>query len=126
MINGSVNADLEAIIALTLVGKKEKRTRIQAIIDTGFTGHLTLPYQILSSLGANRVGRTHGILADGSVDLFDVYSVTVIWDGRRITIEVEDVDAEPLVGMRMLKNHLVELAVIKDGRVTVTGILKSN
>ncbi len=82
MISGSVSADLEAAIPLPLVGKKGKKTRIQAIIDTGFTGHLTLPYRILASVGAARVGRTHGILADGRVDLFDVYSVTVIWDGR--------------------------------------------
>jgi clan AA aspartic protease len=122
MIKGSVNADLEATIPIRLVGKKGRTTRIQAIVDTGFTGYLTLPYRVLASLGAVRVGRTHGILADGSVDLFDVYSVTVNWDGRRRTIEAEEVDAEPLVGMRMLKHHFIQFTVVEDGLVMITAL----
>jgi predicted aspartyl protease len=45
MISGKVNASREARIEITVVGSDQQQT-VSAIIDTGFTGFLTLPVQL--------------------------------------------------------------------------------
>jgi len=59
MIVGSVNANREAIIRL-LVGAPEGQTQeIEAIIDTGFTGFMSLPPDLVESLGLADVELAH-------------------------------------------------------------------
>ena len=43
MITGVVNADHEATIQLVIQGDHGQQETIEAVIDTGFTGSLTLP-----------------------------------------------------------------------------------
>jgi predicted aspartyl protease len=44
-----------------------------------------------------------GTLADGSECLFDVYEGSVMWNRKRRRILVDEADADPLVGMRLLR-----------------------
>jgi len=60
--------------------------------------------------------------ADGSIDVFDVYVATVIWDGRRRTVEVEAADTEPLVGMSLLDRQSLQIDVVGGGVVTITAL----
>lgn len=105
MITGVVNANREATIRLVVIGPSGQQQEIEAIIDTGFTGFLTLPAVLIAALGLPWLCRQPGILADGSVDVFDVYTATVLWDGLPRTVEVEAADTEPLVGMSLLDHH---------------------
>lgn len=50
MISGRANEQREAIIQLDILGENQQRQVIQAVIDTGYTGFLTLPYRIISTL----------------------------------------------------------------------------
>ncbi len=43
MIEGFVNANLEAVITIPLRGPTGQTREIDAVIDTGFNGYLTLP-----------------------------------------------------------------------------------
>ena len=58
-------------------------------------------------------------LADGSIQKFDVFTVTLIWDGRPKHVQVLASDAMPLVGMAMLKGHRLTLDVEEDGEVLI-------
>ena len=49
MIEGAVNGNAEAIIRLTLRAATGATQEIDAIIDTGFTGDLTLPHRKASA-----------------------------------------------------------------------------
>jgi hypothetical protein len=60
-----------------------------------------------------------GTLADGSECLFDVYEAKVVWDGKARQILVDEVDAESLVEMRLLKGHELKMQVRAGGKVTI-------
>jgi predicted aspartyl protease len=64
-------------------------------------------------------------LADGSVCIFDVYEAKVVWDGRVRRILVDEADADPLVGMRLLKGHELRIQVRHRGKVTIKRMRRS-
>ena len=95
MITGVVNATIEATLALLVQDANGQSQPVDVMIDTGYNGFLTLPPARLASLGAIWISRDQATLADGSVQWFDVYTVTVIWDGQPRRVEVESIDAAP-------------------------------
>jgi predicted aspartyl protease len=58
-------------------------------------------------------------LADGSECVFDVYTAKLVWDGKVRQILVAEADAEPLVGMRLLKGHELKMQLRYRGKVTI-------
>ncbi len=73
MIKGKVTESLESVISLTLVVFNGKKHSIEAIIDTGFDGALSLPSSTIAALGWAWRTRGRGLLADGSESVFDIY-----------------------------------------------------
>ncbi|MBI1901735.1 MAG: clan AA aspartic protease [Planctomycetia bacterium] len=122
MISGVVNADREAVLRVTVVAPDGRRHRVDAVVDTGFSGDLTLPAPVIAAFGLSWLGREQGILADGTTEMFEVYSATIEWDGRRRSIEVEAVNAQPLVGMNLLHRHSLRMDVIDGGAVEVRAL----
>jgi clan AA aspartic protease len=122
MITGAVNANREATIRLVAIDLQGHQQDIEAIIDTGFTGFLTLPPALIATLGLSWLCRQPGMLADGRVEFFDVYVATVMWDGQPRTVEVEAVDTAPLVGMSLLERHSLRIDVLRGGVVTITAL----
>lgn len=104
MITGAVK-DLEARIRLKVRGPRGSEREIEAVIDTGFTGWLTLPPMVVASLGLPWHSYGRGILADRSESTFDIYDAAVVWDRRVRRLLIEDVDAEPLIGMALLEGY---------------------
>jgi predicted aspartyl protease len=50
MMLGNVNSHREAIIQFAVLGEDNQRQGIKAVIDTGYTGFLTLPSTIITTL----------------------------------------------------------------------------
>ena len=119
MITGFVNARLDATIRLSVSGPSGQALEVEAIIDTGFSGFLTLPSSTIASLGLPWLCRLPGVLADGNIDLFDVYAATLIWDGQPRIVEVEAANCEPLLGMSLLHRHRLQVDVVRQGLVKV-------
>jgi len=109
----------DAIVRLTIVGPRGRKHGIDAVIDTGFDGYLTLPIDIISRLSLVFRRRGRAELADGSDTTFDVYEAAVVWDGRNRRIEIDEADAGPLLGMEMMDGHEVRIEVKAGGRVTI-------
>ena len=122
MIAGVVNTNREATIRFMVIGPQGHQQGIEAIIDTGFTGFLTLPPVLVTTLGLSWLCRQPGMLADGRVEYFDVYVTTVIWDGQLRTVEVEAADTEPLVGMSLLEHHSLRIDILSGGIVTIAAL----
>ena len=51
MIEGVVNSSYEAVIPLSLQGPAGQTEQVEAVIDTSFTGFLTLPPSLVAELG---------------------------------------------------------------------------
>ena len=119
MINGTVNASREATVRVVLVNDAQRREEFEAIIDTGFSGDLTLPKALIASLNLVWLGREQGVLADGSVKLFDVYTGSVLWNGELCAVEIEAVNGQPLLGMKLLQGYSLQIDVITNGAVSI-------
>ena len=119
MIEGVVNAAYEPVISLTVQGPAGQSREIEAVVDTGYNGYLTLPPALASLLGLSFVTSNPALLADGSEVTFDVYSVTVLWDGHPQDVDAHMSDTTPLVGMRMLDRHNLNIEVVDGGRVVI-------
>lgn len=118
MITGSVNAHREAVIRLTVSGS-QAREEIEAVVDTGFTGFLTLPPPLIVTLGLPFRRHGRAVLADGSESFFDTHEATVTWDGRPRRIFVDAADTDPLVGMSLLHGHELTVQVVDGGGVFI-------
>ena len=123
MITGSVTADREAVIRLKVRGPQGQEQEIEAVIDTGFTGFLTLPPALIASLGLPWRGFGEAVLGDGSLHTFDVYRASVDWDGQERTIEADAADTEPLVGMGLIYGYELRIAAVDGGPVTIDPLL---
>ncbi len=89
------------------------------MIDTGYNGYLTLPLGLVAELGLPVVGDGEATLADGSEAVFDVHSVTVLWDGQPRDIEADATGGTPLVGMMLLDGHDLSIRVRDGGAVVI-------
>ncbi|MBV8882469.1 MAG: hypothetical protein JO235_00495 [Chroococcidiopsidaceae cyanobacterium CP_BM_RX_35] len=90
-----VNVYREAIIRVVVSGPQGQEQEIEALVDTGFNGFLTLPSSLITILGLPFRRRGRAVLADGSESLFDIYEATLLWDGqlRRIAVDAVDTDS---------------------------------
>src|SRR5688572_26895838 len=103
MIRGQVNATREAVVPLILRDAVGSDHPILAIVDTGFNGFLTLPPDLIASLGLRLVSQIRGLLADGNEVLLEIFEAIVIWDGQLRTVTADCIPAEALVGMSLLE-----------------------
>ena len=119
MIQGAVNAALEAVLPLTVQGSGGRSREVEAVIDTGFSGFLTLPAALVAALGLAFDGVGWAVLADGTEARFDVYDATLLWDGRPRRVYVYAAETTPLIGMSMLESHSLYVEVESGGRVAI-------
>jgi clan AA aspartic protease len=118
MITGIVQFG-EGRIRLKVKGLRGREQEVEAVIDTGYTASLTLPSALIQALGLRWQTVDRVKLADGSTCIFDVYEGKVVWDGKVRTILVDEADADPLVGMRLLKGHELRMQVRYCGKVAI-------
>ena len=55
MISGRVTVNREAMIKLEVVGPARQSQGIDAVIDTGFNGYVTLPRNLIDSLNIDEL-----------------------------------------------------------------------
>lgn len=122
MIEGVVNASLEAVISLSVRGLTGETREIEAVIDSGFDGFLTLPPDLVRELGMPFVISSSSTLADGSMHDFNVYDGAVLWDGQWRDILIDAAETTPLVGMALLEWHDLLVQVRGGGRVAVEAV----
>ena len=119
MIQGVVNTAYEAVVALSLQGPEGQAQDIEAVIDTGYSGFLTLPTALVMELGLPFTYIGRALLANDDEVTFDVHDVTILWDGRPRHIRADATGSTPLVGMLLLDQHNLNIEVERGGRVLI-------
>jgi clan AA aspartic protease len=122
MIIGRVNSQREAIIQIAVLGENGQRQAITGIIDTGYTGFLSLPLSIIESLSLVWIMQEDGTLGDGSVCMFDTYRASVIWDGQVRMVYINASETEPLIGMGLIEGFELKLQGMAGGMVTISDL----
>ena len=122
MITGLVTARLEAMIPLTIHGLGGKQQDIEARIDTGFSGALTVQPMVIAGLGLAWRSQAQATLANGSVIQLDTYYATVLWDGAIRNIVIAAADTNPLLGTGLLAGHEVRIQMVMGGSVIIEAL----
>jgi len=107
------------VVTLPLHGPDGRTHDIQAVIDTGYTGTLTLPTAVVAELKLSFSHMGWAFLANDDVVSFDVHDVIVLWDGQPTHIKADATGSTPLVGMLLLDRHNVNIEVESGGRVVI-------
>jgi predicted aspartyl protease len=102
MITGVMTASA-ALIAVQLQGVNGQVEAVEAIVDTGFNGFLTLALPQIARLGFPYEGNMEATLGDGSDTLMDMFSGAVVWHGHLREGTVLAADGPPLVGLELLR-----------------------
>ncbi len=123
MMQGFMNQNCEAIIPVVVGHSKARQQMVQAVIDTGFTGFLSLPLSMIESLELPWIFRDSVTLGDGSEVLFDMYRASVIWHGQYQIVDVAASEAEPLVGMSLLYGSKLQIEAVERGSVTIEAMM---
>ncbi|WP_068816476.1 clan AA aspartic protease [Phormidesmis priestleyi] len=122
MILGNVNVNREAIVQLAVLGENQQNQGIKAVIDTGYTGFLTLPSAVITTLDLTWYMQQEGVLGDGSMCTFNVYEALVVWDGQVRSVEINESEADPLVGMGLLEGYELKIQAVAGGLVAITAL----
>lgn len=100
-IQGKVSAAREPVVVLRAFPTKRK---FSVIIDTGFSGELCLPTNVIRTLGFERVGRETYTLANGEPVHADVHKAEILWFNLRRSVEVIALDnPQGLLGTQLLQ-----------------------
>ena len=123
MITGKITTNREAIIELEVIGSTQRRKKVEAVIDTGFNGYLTLPNDLINYLNLQRAGSRYVTLGDGNVVVLDVYLAMVLWHGQQREVLALQADGGPLIGMSLLYGSRLVLEGRDNGDVTIDSLM---
>jgi clan AA aspartic protease len=109
----------EAMLPLTVIGSSGILAEVEATVDTGFTGSLCLPPDVVRYLSVPFIGRGVAVLADGSTVETSYHRARVLWYGHERAVQVLVTEGGPLVGMTLLRGSVLTVEVSPGGEVTV-------
>ena len=87
MMIGSV-INLHALLNIRFLRIDGSYHDLEFVVDTGFTGFLTLPSQDVAVLGLPLVYHTRAHLADHSEIRLPVHDGTILWNGTELHVNV--------------------------------------
>jgi len=117
MIVGKVNPNLEAIISITIFDSNMKEHYVNAVLDTGFDGTITLPLSLIQEFNLEKKGSGQAFLADGGEIIFDFFEAIILWNDQQKRIFVDAAETAPLIGMSLLEGFNISIDVCNKGKV---------
>ena len=111
---------LEPRIEIGIAGSNGIFRTLSVVVDTGFTGWVTLPPDLIHELGLQYQGERYIVLADGRESLVELYSALIAWYGQILPRLVHQSDSVPLIGMYLMTGYHLAVDVREGGDVTIT------
>lgn len=120
-LQGRMDENGQIWLTLTVRGMRGE-AQIEALVDTGFTHPLLLPISVAVPLGLELVDFTPMELADGRLQHFFTFAITVVIGTlERQTVCLVTEAGTPLIGTLLLQSLAATLtARFADGSVTLT------
>ncbi|MCY4509515.1 MAG: clan AA aspartic protease [Acidobacteria bacterium] len=119
MLKGSVSADRQALTSIGVLEPDGAVYPFEAILDTGFSGYLTLPAADVQRLKLIRAGERVFRLANGEPFRFEVYHGRVWWHGRASRVLIFQSETTPLLGMSLLWGSRITIDALAGGAVEI-------
>jgi clan AA aspartic protease len=119
MIEGRVTAQRQATITVRVRAIQGPSEPAEMTIDTGFTGFLALPSDLIARLGLPCLGLKTGILADGREAVLNQFEAVVDWHGERRRVTALEVRRCALLGMGLLDGSRVTFDVVENGPLRI-------
>lgn len=121
-MQGWVNQNCEAMLPIVVGHDNASKQMVEALIDTGFSGFLSLPLSMVKSLELPWIFSDFVTLGDGSEVIFQMYRAIVIWDGQYKVVDVAASESEPLLGMSLLYGFKLQIEAMERGIVTIEAL----
>ena len=117
MLRGFFDSAGRPRLAITLTSRRSAR-QLDALIDTGFTGALTVPVELAVELGPELAGRANVELADGTLrrELLFIATVTLDQSPQRVHVGLTSSD-DALIGTGLLAGRRL---IMDFGKSTIT------
>ena len=122
MIYGHITLERQAVIRLQVHGPEGRGEATDVAIDTGFTGFLALPSDLVGSLALSCLGLKAAVLADGRRVVLNQFEAVVDWHGQRRRVPALEVEGGALVGMALLDGSRITMDVDDDGPVRIEAL----
>jgi clan AA aspartic protease len=122
MLTGRITAEREAVVRFQVLGPAGQAKAVEAAIDTGFDGYLTLPAELVRHLDLPFLGTTTATLGDGNSVHMTLHLASVLWEEEPWEVLVLAAEGGILVGMALLAGCRVTLDVEEDGAVTIESL----
>jgi clan AA aspartic protease len=107
-VKGALTSDHTAYLSVVVV---EAAGEYELIVDTGFSGFVYLPEDIIANWGLPFVSSAPIALADQSTVIVDVYETHLIWFGAtlRVPVLAGPPGGDSLLGMELLEGCRIDL-----------------
>ena len=119
MIEGIVNNFDEPIIKLDICLSNNNSKKVNAIIDTGFNGYISIPTTLIEASNWDFLGTEEYELANGDIVEEKVYLGKIVFDGDELQVfSLTNRTNDVLIGTKVLKNKILKIN-FKDLKVTI-------
>lgn len=93
---------------------------VEALVDTGFWGYLTLSPAVVASVSFPFASAQRVDFADGRSEFVPLHAGTIVWHGTERSIDVLAMGTQALVGMSLLDGSDLRMHVTEGGAFAIT------
>ncbi len=120
MIRGEVSADRLVVIQIRLVSWRGEYSNEKAVIDTFFSGHISLPLEMIRTLELPLAEHRSFLVANDEPIIFDLYEGAVVWNDEEVPMLVVSAEGPPTVGMKLLYGSHLTIDIVDGGDVIIS------
>ncbi len=117
-----VAGNMYPTVSLTVAGVNGIHSTIEATLDTGFTGSISLPLGLIEQLGLEYVRDRAVTLADGSQRDTAIYRGSVMLAGEWRDTEIHCSGFVALAGMRLMSGANISFDAVPNGDINYTSL----
>jgi clan AA aspartic protease len=122
MLIGQITAENQAVVPIEVHASEGQKAHIDATIDTGYNGFLTLPRALIDELDLPSAGPARAALGDGNEVRMELFLAAVRWEDGLQDVLVLAAEGGVLLGMAMLLGCRLTMDVEADGTVSIESL----